>query len=50
MVVRYGNMSSATVPVALDEAAEQGLIGEGDYVLLVAFGGGFTWGASVIRW
>jgi 3-oxoacyl-[acyl-carrier-protein] synthase-3 len=49
-VERYGNMSSATVPVALDEAAEQGLIGEGDYVLLVAFGAGFTWGASVIRW
>ncbi|HSM36616.1 MAG TPA: beta-ketoacyl-ACP synthase III [Longimicrobiales bacterium] len=49
-VDRYGNMSSATVPVALDEAAEQGLIEEGDYVLLVAFGAGFTWGASVIRW
>jgi 3-oxoacyl-[acyl-carrier-protein] synthase-3 len=49
-VERYGNMSSATVPVALDEADEQGLIGEGDYVLLVAFGAGFTWGASVIRW
>ena len=49
-VDRYGTMSSATVPVALDEAAEQGLIEEGDYVLLVAFGAGFTWGASVIRW
>jgi 3-oxoacyl-[acyl-carrier-protein] synthase-3 len=49
-VDRYGNMSSATVPVALDEAAEQGLIEAGDYVLLVAFGAGFTWGASVIRW
>ncbi|MEN8374853.1 MAG: beta-ketoacyl-ACP synthase III [Gemmatimonadota bacterium] len=49
-VDRYGNMSSATVPVALDEAAEQGLITEGDYVLLVAFGAGFTWGATVVRW
>jgi len=49
-VDRYGNMSSATVPVALDEAAEQGLIEEGDYVLLVAFGAGFTWGAAVLRW
>ncbi|HUG00580.1 MAG TPA: beta-ketoacyl-ACP synthase III [Longimicrobiales bacterium] len=49
-VDRYGNMSSATVPIALDEAAEQGLIQAGDYVLLVAFGAGFTWGAMVIRW
>jgi 3-oxoacyl-[acyl-carrier-protein] synthase-3 len=49
-VHRYGNMSSATVPVALDEAVEQGRIKEGDNVLMVAFGAGFTWGASVLRW
>lgn len=48
-VDRYGNMSSASVPVALDEAKEQGLIGEGSLVLLVAFGAGFTWAANVVR-
>jgi 3-oxoacyl-[acyl-carrier-protein] synthase-3 len=48
-VDRYGNMSSASVPVALDEAWEQGRVGEGSLVLMVAFGAGFTWGASVVR-
>jgi 3-oxoacyl-[acyl-carrier-protein] synthase-3 len=48
-VDRYGNMSSASVPVALDEAREQGRIGPGSLVLMVAFGAGFTWGASVVR-
>ena len=49
-VDRYGNMSSATIPIALDEALEQGRLRPGDNVLLVAFGAGFTWGSSVIRW
>jgi 3-oxoacyl-[acyl-carrier-protein] synthase III len=49
-VDRYGNMSSATVPIALDEAAEQGRIKRGDNILLVAFGAGFTWASSVVRW
>jgi 3-oxoacyl-[acyl-carrier-protein] synthase III len=49
-VDRYGNMSSATVPVALDEAVEQGRIKRGDNILMVAFGAGFTWGSSVLRW
>lgn len=49
-VNRYGNMSSATIPIALDEAVEQGRIKAGDNVLLVAFGAGFTWGSSVLRW
>ncbi len=48
-VHRYGNISSATVPVALDEAAELGRIGPGSNVLLVAFGAGLTWGATAIR-
>jgi 3-oxoacyl-[acyl-carrier-protein] synthase-3 len=47
---RYGNMSSASIPVALDEAAEQGRIGPGSKILSVAFGAGFTWGAMVLRW
>jgi 3-oxoacyl-[acyl-carrier-protein] synthase-3 len=49
-IEKYGNMSSATVPVALDEAAEQGRLKTGDNVLLVAFGAGFTWGSAVLRW
>ena len=49
-VDRYGNMSSATIPVALDEAIEQGLIGPGANVLMVAFGAGFTWASAVLRW
>ncbi|MEJ2502200.1 MAG: ketoacyl-ACP synthase III [Gemmatimonadota bacterium] len=49
-VDRYGNMSSATVPIALDEALEQGRIQEGDHVLMVAFGAGFTWGSAVVQW
>jgi 3-oxoacyl-[acyl-carrier-protein] synthase III len=49
-VDRYGNMSSATVPVALDEAVEQGRLKPGQHALLVAFGAGFTWGATVLRW
>lgn len=47
---KYGNTSAATIPVALDEAHRQGVIKRGDVLLLVAFGGGFTWASSVVRW
>lgn len=47
---KYGNMSAASIPVALAEAAEQGRMKEGDTLCLVGFGGGLTWGASVIVW
>ncbi len=47
---RYGNTSAASIPLALDEMVERGLLREGQIVLLVAFGAGFTWGATVIRW
>jgi 3-oxoacyl-[acyl-carrier-protein] synthase III len=49
-VDRYGNMSSATIPVALDEAVESGRVRAGDYVLMVAFGAGFTWASAVLQW
>lgn len=49
-VDRYGNMSSATIPVALDEAIEEGRLKPGAHVLMVAFGAGFTWASSVVRW
>jgi 3-oxoacyl-[acyl-carrier-protein] synthase-3 len=48
-VDRYGNTSSASIPIALDEALTCGRIGEGSTVLLVAFGAGFTWASLVIR-
>ena len=48
-VDRYGNTSSASVPIALDEAIEAGRIKEGTTVMLVAFGAGFTWGSMVVR-
>ena len=47
---KYGNTSAATIPVALDEARRAGRFQTGDVLLLVAFGGGFTWASSVIRW
>lgn len=48
-VERYGNTSSASVPIALDEALETGRIKEGMTVMLVAFGAGFTWGSMIVR-
>ena len=47
---RYGNISSATIPVGLDEAGEEGLIGPGSLVLMTSFGAGLTWGAMAVRW
>jgi 3-oxoacyl-[acyl-carrier-protein] synthase-3 len=47
---RYGNTSSATVPVALDEARRAGRLVPGKLVILVAFGAGLTWGGTLIRW
>lgn len=46
---KYGNMSSASIPVALDEAIKLGRIRKGDNVIFVAFGGGLTWGAMVVK-
>lgn len=49
-VHKYGNTSSATIPIALCEALEEGRIKPGDNVLLAAFGGGLTWGAVMLKW
>ena len=49
-VDRYGNMSSASVPVALDEAKESGVLPAGGLVLMIAFGAGFTWASALLRW
>lgn len=49
-VDRYGNTSSASIPMALQEAWEQGRLHDGDRVVLVGFGGGLVWGAMVLEW
>ncbi len=49
-IEKYGNTSAASVIVALDEAARQGRFKKHDIILLTAFGGGFTWGATVLEW
>lgn len=47
---RYGNTSSASIPLALDQALAEGRVGPGSLLLFVAFGAGFTWGSAVVRW
>ncbi|MGH7646029.1 MAG: 3-oxoacyl-ACP synthase III family protein, partial [Gemmatimonadales bacterium] len=49
-IQRYGNTTSASVPIALDEALSEGRLARGDLLLLTAFGSGFTWGSAAIRW
>ncbi|MGB0256862.1 MAG: 3-oxoacyl-ACP synthase III family protein [Flavobacteriaceae bacterium] len=49
-IQRYGNTTAGSIPIALTEAWEEGKIQEGDLVVLAAFGSGFTWGSSIIRW
>lgn len=49
-IEKYGNTSAASVPLALDEAVQEGRIKKGSNVIIVAFGGGLTWGAAAIRW
>ena len=47
---KYGNTSAASIPLALYEAEKEGKLKKGDLVLLVAFGGGFTFGGALLRW
>ncbi|GGD43676.1 3-oxoacyl-ACP synthase III family protein [Muriicola marianensis] len=49
-IMKYGNTTAASIPIALTEAWEEGKIKEGDLVVLAAFGSGFTWGSVIIRW
>ncbi len=49
-IEKYGNTSSASIPIALDEANREGLLKAGDRMLMVTFGAGLTWGASVVHW
>jgi 3-oxoacyl-[acyl-carrier-protein] synthase-3 len=49
-IMRYGNTTAATIPIALDECVRAGRLGRGDLVALTAFGSGFLWGSAVVRW
>ena len=49
-IMRYGNTTSATIPIALDECVRSGRLKRGDLLVLTAFGSGFMWGSCVIRW
>jgi 3-oxoacyl-[acyl-carrier-protein] synthase-3 len=47
---RYGNTTSASIPIALDECVRAGRVKPGDLVVFTAFGSGFVWGSVVLRW
>jgi len=49
-IMRYGNTTAGSIPIALTEAWEEGKIKSGDLLVLAAFGSGFTWGSAFIRW
>lgn len=49
-MMRYGNTSAASIPIALDEMAEQGLLKRGQKILCVGFGAGLTWGGALLEW
>ncbi|MFZ9718033.1 MAG: 3-oxoacyl-ACP synthase III family protein [Chitinophagaceae bacterium] len=49
-IQKYGNTTAASIPIALCEAWEKGLIKQGDLVCLAAFGSGFTWGSALLKW
>ncbi len=49
-IAQHGNTSSASIPIALDECVEAGRVKEGDIILMASFGGGVTWGGTVMRW
>jgi 3-oxoacyl-[acyl-carrier-protein] synthase-3 len=49
-VGRFANSSTATLPIALSVAEQEGRLKAGSRVLLASFGGGFTWGATVVEW
>lgn len=49
-IMKYGNTTAASIPIALTEAWENGKVNKGDLVVLAAFGSGFTWGSVIMRW
>jgi 3-oxoacyl-[acyl-carrier-protein] synthase-3 len=49
-IQEYGNTTAASIPIALHEALEKGLLRTGQHVLMASFGSGFTWASAVVRW
>jgi 3-oxoacyl-[acyl-carrier-protein] synthase-3 len=49
-IMRYGNTTAATIPIALDECVRAGRVRRGDLLALTAFGSGFLWGSVAVRW
>lgn len=49
-IEKYGNTTAASIPIAMSEALQQGLIQDDDYIILAAFGSGFTWASAAIKW
>jgi 3-oxoacyl-[acyl-carrier-protein] synthase-3 len=49
-IMRYGNTTAATIPIALDECVRGGRIQRGDLLVMTAFGSGFLWGSTAVRW
>jgi 3-oxoacyl-[acyl-carrier-protein] synthase-3 len=49
-IQKYGNTTAASIPIALCEAYNEGKIQKGDYIILAAFGAGYTWASAAIRW
>jgi 3-oxoacyl-[acyl-carrier-protein] synthase-3 len=49
-IQEYGNTTAASIPIALHEALEKGLLREGQHVLMASFGSGFTWASAMMRW
>lgn len=49
-IQKYGNTSAASIPLSIDDALSAGMLQKGDLILLTAFGAGYAWGASIVRW
>ena len=49
-IQKYGNTSAASIPLSIDDALRAGMLQKGDLILLTAFGAGYAWGASIVRW
>ena len=49
-IMRYGNTTAASIPIALSEARDEGKVTKGSVVSLAAFGAGFTWASAVLKW
>jgi 3-oxoacyl-[acyl-carrier-protein] synthase-3 len=49
-IMRYGNTTAATIPIALDECVRSGRLKRGQILVVTAFGSGFLWGSAVVRW